>query len=76
MNEIYILKNNLSTTATSGHQIYYKENNNIKLLVSHLAFGTIDLTSYLFALKEIKAVVGLNVVNTGSVGCDQNSWRL
>lgn len=25
MNEIYILKNNLSTTATSGHQIYYKE---------------------------------------------------
>lgn len=41
MNEIYILKNNPSTTATSGHQIHYKENKYIKLLVSHLAFGTV-----------------------------------
>lgn len=46
MNEIYILKKILSTTATSQHQICYKENNNIKLLLSHLAFGTVNLTSY------------------------------
>lgn len=67
MNEIYILKNNLSTTATSGHQIYYKENNNMKLLLSHLAFGTVNLTSYRKQLKKKKAktVVGKNVVNTG-----------
>lgn len=67
MNEIYILKNNLSTTATSGHQIYYKENNNMKLLLSHLAFGTVNLTSYWKQLKKKKAktVVGINVVNTG-----------
>lgn len=68
MNEIYILKNNLSTTATSGHQIYYKENNNMKLLLSHLAFGTVNLTSYWTQLKKkkkAKTVVGVNVVKTG-----------
>lgn len=47
MNEIYILKNNLSTTATSN---ILQRNNNIKLFESHLAFGTINLTSYVFAL--------------------------
>lgn len=46
MNEIYILKKNLSTIATSQHQICYKKNNNIKLLLSHLAFRTVNLTSY------------------------------
>lgn len=58
LNEIYILKNNLSTTATSGHQTYYKGNDNIKLVVSHLASGTAS------NFKK-GTVVGLYIVNTG-----------